>query len=82
MIQITINSEENGIKITTEMKSKGSDAIEEFKTLNHEFPSIRENILKRFPLYVQAMILSDILEESTERGKGEWLYYYYFWYLR
>lgn len=76
MIRITVDTvdtNENNVKVrvTMEMNSKGAAAVEEFKTLNSEFPTIRNTLLKKFPLYVQAEILTDMLEEFTERDKDE-----------
>lgn len=66
MIRITINTEEDKIKVTAEVNSNGKDAIDEFKILNKEFPNIRATILKRFPLFIQARILTDMLEIIEE----------------
>lgn len=62
MIQITVDTKENKIKISCEMNAKGQIAVEEFKVLNREFYNIRSDLLKKFPLYVQAELLSDMLE--------------------
>lgn len=70
MIKITVDTEENNIKVTCEVRcSKCNDAVEEFKVLNKNFPSILAELLKKFPLYVQAKLLTEMLEDAVKITK-------------
>ncbi len=71
MIQIIVNTEGNEVKLTCKMAAKGRDAIDEFKMLNCKFNEIRGDLLKKFPLYVQAEILTDMLKELNEGNNEE-----------
>lgn len=69
MIKIIVDTEGNNIRIFAECNINASNAKDEFKVLNKEFPNIRESLLKKFPLYIQAEILSDMLSDLHDYKK-------------
>lgn len=71
MIQITVNTEGNNIRVVAECNTNSLIAKEEFKVLNKEFPRIRESLLKKFPLFIQAEILADMVSDLHTYEKDE-----------
>lgn len=71
MIKIIVNTEGNIIRVVSECNTNSLIAKEEFKVLNKEFPKIRDSLLKKFPLFIQAEILADMVSDLHNYEKDE-----------
>lgn len=71
MSKIIVNTEGNNIRVEAECNTNSLIAKEEFKVLNKEFPRIRESLLKKFPLFIQAEILADMVSDLHNYEEGD-----------